>query len=508
MPFTTSNTLKIDVIEPLDGSTVTMAGGDTNIGDLDITSNVPQPESLVAWWKLDESDTTTTAVDSAGANDGTTTGTDAGTGWEAGMINNAYHFNGSDNTITFGVIDGIGVSNSDFFSVSLWINLDSLPVNPNNDGVINISNSGSNAFGIVIRNDGEVRAGIQDAGGGVGRGSSTLLTTGRWYHLVYTKDGDRNSTTAHHLYIDGVEENAGANLSATPAEFNVNRLGDVNSQNFDGLMDDVRVWVPTVLTSAEVLRLFNYRDTTYKGLGTAVFNHSLEVRDNAIFLQSLGRYYLEEFFMQRPEVNASVANDTANKNFELSGTGTPSSALSTTGGVTLTPSGSVNDQAIISPHIDSQQSAWNVTSWLTDAELVWECALSSTNVFAVVFWCGLKETSTSTVITDADQLFFRGDANVDGQWQAIYSIGGSDTITDTGVNINVSGNPANPTAFRITITTARLARFYINNVLVVTSTVLTDAQPLIPFIGCENTVGPSRPMTVHYQKLSRILIKP
>jgi len=497
MPFTTSNTVKIDTIESLDASTITMSG-DTVIRGLDITSSMPQPETLTAWWRLDESDTTTTAVDSAGANDGTTTGTDAGTGWEAGMINNAYHFNGSDNTITFSFIAGIGAANNDFFSVSLWINLDSLPVNPNNDGVINISGSGSSAFGITIRNDGEVRAGVQDFGG-AGRGSSTLLTTGRWYHLVYTKDGVKNDTNGHHLYINGVEENAGANLAATPAEFNVNRLGDVNSQNFDGLMDDVRVWVPTVLTAAEALQIFNYRDTTYKGLGTAVFTSSLEIKDNAFFIRSPNRYYLEDFFSLRPEENACIANDTANKNFELLGTGTPTSALNSAGGVLLATTTTDNDQAIILPHLDSQQTSWSVTSWLTNSELNWECALKVPDATTVVVWAGLKILNTSVVITDANQAFFRFASG--GNWFAVHSIGGTDVSTDTSVSVSTNDN----FRLRITINTARIASFYIDDVLVETSGILA-ATALKPYIGVETTFDTaSRSIVVRYQKLSRIL---
>ena len=107
------------------------------------------------------------------------------------------------------------------------------------------------------------------------------------------------------------------------------------------------------------------------------------------------RYYLYESFLQRPALNAVVsapltdadataaANDAiivaraiANRNFEVLGTNMTTALCTfnaTSAGIVLTTATADEDQAILAPHLDTDQSAWQVTKWGTENQVDWEC---------------------------------------------------------------------------------------------------------------------------------------
>ena len=213
----------------------------------------------------------------------------------------------------------------------------------------------------------------------------------------------------------------------------------------------------------------------------------------------------------KPGINADIQDASeavrmiADPNFEVLGTNgvSASTAYYAEGGITLTTAGANNDQVIIAPHLDASQSPWTQVTWGTDKETVWECDIStSSNITANIIWAGLKLTNTSTTATDNDQVFFRYAAGTNsGKWQAIYSIGGTDTADDSGVTVTVSTRYH----LKISIDSSRIARMYINGVLVSTSTALTDATDFIPYIGVQATTGSAKSLVVHGQSISRVI---
>ena len=96
-------------------------------------------------------------------------------------------------------------------------------------------------------------------------------------------------------------------------------------------------------------------------------------------LKDTRRYYLEEWFKQLPKLNAVNIIDpdaddasalalhvSANKDFEVLGTNMTSALStrnSTAAGIVLTTAGADQDQAILAPHLDSNQTAWTGTLW-------------------------------------------------------------------------------------------------------------------------------------------------
>lgn len=221
------------------------------------------------------------------------------------------------------------------------------------------------------------------------------------------------------------------------------------------------------------------------------------------------RYQLEEFFKRKPGINADIQNaaeatrEIANPDFELLGTNAVSanSTFSATrAAITLTSDANANDQMIVAPHLDANQSAWTQVLWGTENQVVWECGLSTgATIAAAVIWAGLKLTNTPTIATDNDQVFFRYDSAVGAVWTAVYSIGGADTSAATGkaCAINTFYH------LRITIDRSRVARFYIDGDLVATTTALTNDVDLIPYIGLQTTAAVAKAISISYEKISR-----
>lgn len=176
-----------------------------------------------------------------------------------------------------------------------------------------------------------------------------------------------------------------------------------------------------------------------------------------------------------------VATD---KFFEVLGTNA-TSALCTHnvgGGIRFTTAAADADEMILVPHLDSNQTGWDAMTGDTGEEVTWECMLrtSSLLITNTIIWAGLKLTNTEVEVTDADQVYFRYEDDVNsGKFQFIYSIGGTDVEVDTGLTVVVDQN----LHLKIVIDSLRIARGYINGVLVGTSTALTDSIDLKPYIG-------------------------
>jgi len=222
------------------------------------------------------------------------------------------------------------------------------------------------------------------------------------------------------------------------------------------------------------------------------------------------RYELRWVAGQRgkPSLNADIQNAAegtrmiADPDFEILGTNASSDdcTFNVEGGVVIETDGADNDQVIILPHLDANQSAWAQVTWGTDQETAWECYLKTSAITAVTIWAGLKLTNTSVTATDDDQAFFRyAAATNDGKWQAISSAAGVDDAADTGVTV------AADTTYRlkIAIDSSRVARFYINNALVETSGALVTAKDLIPYIGVHANEAAAKTIIVYGQNISR-----
>ena len=236
--------------------------------------------------------------------------------------------------------------------------------------------------------------------------------------------------------------------------------------------------------------------------------------DGGRFTKDIQRYMLTEWFEQIPQLNATIdqvytteAARIVNKNFEVLGTNASDDDVtfaSTVGGIQIQTDGADNDQVIVLPHLDTNQTAWTGVLWGTENQVVWEAIIrTGASVSDIIIWAGLKLTNTSTVATDADQAFFRFDAGV-ANWEATYSIGGTDTEQDTGVAVSASTNYY----LRIEVDSDRKAHFFINDDEVHVSSALTNDVDLIPYIGVQaNGAAAAKTLNIVRQSISRIIFE-
>lgn len=245
--------------------------------------------------------------------------------------------------------------------------------------------------------------------------------------------------------------------------------------------------------------------------GDVLFNQQVPGRLTGVNALSR-RYELKWVAGQRgkPGLNADINSATeatrevADPDFEVLGNNASSDdvTFNAEGGIKIETDGGGSDSVIILPHLDTNQSAWTQVTWGTDKETIWEAdiATGSSIANAVTIWAGLKLTNTATTATDNDQAFFRYTAaTASGQWQCIYSIGGTDTATASGVTVAASTRYH----LKIVIDDARVPYFFINGVLVVTGTALTDTTDLIPYIGILEGSGAAKHMYIYGQAISR-----
>jgi len=259
------------------------------------------------------------------------------------------------------------------------------------------------------------------------------------------------------------------------------------------------------------------------------------------------RYYLYEPFLQRPGLNAiniidPDANDAsalavtqaANKNFETLGTNMTTALTTfpgTQAGILMTTAGSDQDQSILLPHLDTNQSAWSKVLWGTENSVEWECSINLPAIDNQNVWAGLKLTNVPELATDADQAYFNflTDADNSGQSMSdftklhfIYSVNGTDYISQLPITVAATTNYH----LRIKIDSDRKATIYVNGIQYnVTSTsgstggtAVTAVQPgkaatlstalkndvdLIPYIGIEANAGAAEAINVHYTAISR-----
>jgi len=237
------------------------------------------------------------------------------------------------------------------------------------------------------------------------------------------------------------------------------------------------------------------------------------------------RYVLEENFNQLPALNAvvnapfsdadataaangviTVASNAANKDFEVVGTHAVTASTLfgiAVGAIELVTAGADNDQTIICPHLDADQTAWSEILWGTENQTCWEAVIKTDSAIATtLLFAGLKLTNSPLIATDDDQVFFRYDTDVpDTNWQCIASIGGTDVTTDSGVAVAAS----TIYYFRIQIDSDRQAHFFINNKEVYRSEALTNDVDLIPYVGVQALAAAARSVWVAKEKISRYI---
>ena len=247
------------------------------------------------------------------------------------------------------------------------------------------------------------------------------------------------------------------------------------------------------------------------------------------------RFFLEEWFLQRPGINANIdqvstveVQRALNRNWEALGTNMTTALCtfaSTSAGVLATTAGADQDQAILTPHLDTAATAWAGCQWGTENEVHFETSIMLPAIDNQKVWAGLKLTNDQLVATDANQVFFKFQTDATNSeaftdfttWHFVHSIGGTDFISQ--IPVTVAANT--PYHLKITIDSDRKASIFVNGIqynvtttsgstggtAVTTGTTpsgaLTDDVDLIPYVGIEAGAGAAEAVNCHYVCCSR-----
>ena len=116
-------------------------------------------------------------------------------------------------------------------------------------------------------------------------------------------------------------------------------------------------------------------------------------RTQGFGIKDARRFYLEEYFKQKPALNAALDSGgttttaaeltvfaIANKDFETLGsnyTTALTTFATTSSGILMTTATADEDQGILLPHLDTNQSVWSGTKWGTENQVEWECSIQA-----------------------------------------------------------------------------------------------------------------------------------
>ena len=271
--------------------------------------------------------------------------------------------------------------------------------------------------------------------------------------------------------------------------------------------------------------------------GKSSLNGILNVNRSA---KTSDRYYLDEYFLQRPGVNGNIDQASTvevqralNRNFEILGTN-GTTALCTfslvRAGITLTTATADQDQMIIAPHLDTGATAWTGVKWGTENYTEWECSITTSSAIDnQKIWAGLKLTNDQVVATDANQAFFKFQTDATNseaftdftRLHFVHSVDGVDYISQLPIEVAASTNYH----LKIKIDSGRKASIFVNGVQydvtttagstggtavaagTVPTAALTDNIDLIPYIGIEAGDAAAAALDVHYQCINRLLFE-
>ena len=191
--------------------------------------------NLVGWWKLDETSGLIAADSSGFENDGTLTNMD-GDEWTKGVLNGALEFDGTDDNIDCGDDDSLNIR--DEIRMSAWINMAKRP----KKGKWYTLHWKENAYSIYLYGTDNtvttlgVDVWLDTGRADIWKGPDIDIPPDDWAHVAVTFDG-----TDFEFYVNG-EHDYTENEPGTIEISAINFLFTEDGSNFEGLIDDVRVY--------------------------------------------------------------------------------------------------------------------------------------------------------------------------------------------------------------------------------------------------------------------------
>jgi len=216
-----------------------------------------------AWWKFDEGVDNTCSGGTNDACDATSNANDAamtGGTWQTSDMCVSGHcmfFDGTDDvaTITNASAIDLDAELAGAFTFQAWVRI-------NSDGEGNVGeifDKGANTY-LRITNEGTDGLADLEASLDLTTADATLnitdaLTTDTWYHVAITWSDDADDEIT--VYVDGISQGSSTDGSgAAAADANDLLIGGSSTANFDGQIDDFRVY-PYELSATQIRKIMN-----------------------------------------------------------------------------------------------------------------------------------------------------------------------------------------------------------------------------------------------------------
>jgi hypothetical protein len=206
------------------------------------TNNTAYPTTNLANYKLDgDADDSTNNYN----------GTASNVSWVQGKFGAAGSFNGSSSRIVTGVTPATG---SGQFSVSGWVNVDSLSAIRGVFSTIVTPGTDRLGFTVHVLTNGKVRALVYDSAGAGIIESTDLISAGTWHHIVFTYSNGLSK-----IAVDGNVQASTVNQLITGYydSINIGRYyASITSLSMLGKIDQVRIF-NTALSANEITDLYD-----------------------------------------------------------------------------------------------------------------------------------------------------------------------------------------------------------------------------------------------------------
>jgi hypothetical protein len=237
----------------------------SNCSELD-SSWAPEWDNIVGYWKLNESNGATTAIDSGpvGTNSGTMTAVGLGV---TNRLKTAGDFNGSTSKIMLPNSNTL-LPGDTSFTLMAWFKTSTLSNNTANGGdrIVTI-NQGSGSTKAAIGISGDNTNNVMACGSGCNlkaKLTGITINDNKWHMLVGVYDSTTDIMT---VYLDNAGKtstNVGTLSSSTTHKANIGIGADYTLYPFDGSIDEVAIWnVP--LSEDQVHQIYSRQSAKFAG---------------------------------------------------------------------------------------------------------------------------------------------------------------------------------------------------------------------------------------------------
>lgn len=166
-----------------------------------------------------------------------------------GIIDTALDFNGTSDQV---YIPNIGPFFSGAFTASAWVKADTFS---GQNCVMLLGDYLQTGFRFGFLNNGQPAFWTSQSGGDFGI-SATATSTGEWHHLAVTYLSTAENSGSVTVYLDGTPVVSGSGAYMAPLDTATLRIGGGAAADFDGVIDDVRIYNKT-LTADEIEYIYN-----------------------------------------------------------------------------------------------------------------------------------------------------------------------------------------------------------------------------------------------------------